>query len=168
MSHQGAALAVKFGVDGRRLATGGRDRTCRFWDVATGQPVGPVLELDGWVEDLSFSADGRRLATASGDGKVRIWTAELGDWLGPSLECKTWQVVLSADGERLATSDAFGEGSHWTLPRPFNYGRTNPRLWVESLTWQEMDEDGALSWLDAESRRERQERLQKEEAAARH
>jgi WD40 repeat protein len=45
----------------------------RFWDTATGLPIGPPLEHRGAVHALTFGPDGRRLATASADGLARYW-----------------------------------------------------------------------------------------------
>ena len=65
--------AVAFSPDGGRVATGGRDRTVRIWETATGALVGPILRHEGWVRAVAFSPDGRRLLTGSADGKARIW-----------------------------------------------------------------------------------------------
>jgi WD40 repeat protein len=73
--HVGEVTALAFSPDGKRLATGGKDRNIRLWDVETGQET---LLLKGhlWpLRAVAFSRDGRRLASGDSSGEVRIWEA---------------------------------------------------------------------------------------------
>ena len=36
----------------------------------------------------------------------------------------------------------------WTLPPPLQVGLEDAERWIEVLTWQEMDRNGVLTWLD--------------------
>jgi WD40 repeat protein len=160
MSHRGPVLAVVFSPDGRQLVTGSRDKTARFWSVATAQPTGLALEHRGWVEDVCFSRDGKRLATA-GEG-IRIWSAETGEKLGPPFEkSSSWEVAFSPDGNRLAGGPFLGFVHLWTVPPPLRGDLRHAELWVEVLTWQEMDQNGVLNWLDRATREARRAELEK-------
>jgi WD40 repeat protein len=153
-------LAVVFSPDGRQLVTGSRDKTARFWSVATAQPTGLALEHRGWVEDVCFSRDGKRLATA-GEG-IRIWSAETGEKLGPPFEkSSSWEVAFSPDGNRLAGGPFLGFVHLWTVPPPLRGDLRHAELWVEVLTWQEMDQNGVLNWLDRATREARRAELEK-------
>jgi WD40 repeat protein len=151
MMHRSSVLAVKFSPDGLHLVTGSRDGTARFWSVATSRPT-LLLEHRGWVEDLCFSADGSRIATVSSIDGIRIWSTETGEQIGPPLEdSAAWQVVFSPDGARIAASILNRPVRLWTLPPPLQVDLREAKRWVEVLTWQEMDANGVLTWLDRPS-----------------
>lgn len=59
--HNGGVPSLVFSHDGRRLASCGKDRMVRLWDVDQGTPVARY-EQPAAVQTLSFSADDRLLA----------------------------------------------------------------------------------------------------------
>jgi WD40 repeat protein len=77
---------VAYSPDGRTLASGGEDGTIRFWDPATGEPVGePLTGHRGGVWSVAYSPDGRMLASGGEDGSVRLWDPRTGQRLAPVL-----------------------------------------------------------------------------------
>jgi len=58
--------------DGTILATTPGDKTVRFWNVTTGDPVGQHLQHDG-ITAVRFSPSGEFVATAGLDGKICFW-----------------------------------------------------------------------------------------------
>ncbi|MGB7521273.1 MAG: WD40 repeat domain-containing protein [Spirulinaceae cyanobacterium] len=109
-SHEGGVRALTISPDGRILASGSRDKTIKFWRLATGE------EIQTWKSDslhrlavtaLAISPDGRMLASGSRDKTVKICEIGKGQLL------HTWEsyreeasqqitsVVFSKDGRNL-------------------------------------------------------------------
>src|SRR5262249_27204237 len=87
--------------DGRTLATGGRDRIVRLWDVSTGRPKEEMTGHHGQVLSLCFSPDGKTLA--SGAAFDDLGRAPNGERLAaPGGQAKLWDV---REGKRLRTLD---------------------------------------------------------------
>jgi tricorn protease-like protein len=71
--HSGRIPAMALSADGRRLATGGDDRTVKLWDVATGKMLHSFAGHTDTVLCVAFSHDGRRIASGGFDRTVRVW-----------------------------------------------------------------------------------------------
>jgi WD40 repeat protein len=72
--HEDQVYSLAFSPDGRRLATGSKDRTIRVWDVTTGRTAAVLRGHDDGVCQVVFSPDGQSLAsTDHAEGAVRLW-----------------------------------------------------------------------------------------------
>lgn len=71
--HRGTVLAVAFSLDGRLLASGGKDGTIRIWDVSAAKLVRQLRGHRGDVQAVAFSPDGRLFASGGEDRSVRLW-----------------------------------------------------------------------------------------------
>jgi WD40 repeat protein len=77
---------VAVSADGRRIVSGGEDRTVKVWDAQTGQDLLALQGHTGWVYSVAVSADGRRIVSGGGDrnnrggpGEVKVWDAPPAD-----------------------------------------------------------------------------------------
>jgi hypothetical protein len=71
--HNGLAPAMALSPDGKRLVTGGEDKTIRMWDVATGKELHQLKGHTDTVTSLAYAHDGRRIVSGSLDRTVRVW-----------------------------------------------------------------------------------------------
>jgi WD40 repeat protein len=75
--HAAGTLCLAFAPDGRTLASGGKDRVVRLWDLETGDELARFTLDEGEafseVFSVAFSSDGRLLAVGGRSAAVRIW-----------------------------------------------------------------------------------------------
>ncbi len=82
-AHSSNLSCIAISADGRRLATGGRDKTIRVWDTETWATIGSPVDSHGlWVTSVAFSRNGQQLASASSDGTVRLWDVTQANCVG--------------------------------------------------------------------------------------
>ena len=70
IGHRGAISVVVASAANRIVASGGTDGVVRLWDIATGEPAGPVLPHavgrgEGPITALALSYDGDSIASAA-------------------------------------------------------------------------------------------------------
>ena len=113
--------------DGRRLASGSRDRTARFWDLETGQCL-LILEIEDCITSVAISPDGKLLATGSLDRVVRIYDTERGT-LVERLEGhkdSVYSVAFSLSGHELLLATLDTVIKSWELITPRTTGLSQP------------------------------------------
>jgi WD40 repeat protein len=142
----GKIAATRLSPNGRYLAVFGFQITSivRLFEVATGRPVGPVLEHKTTVFDAAFSPDSRTLLTGSSDSTARLWAVPGGEPLARPLDLhRTVHLVAFApDGRSLATQDS-DLVRLWALPQ-----EGLPKLRVPLGCWGSfaaLSPDGALA-----------------------
>jgi WD40 repeat protein len=97
-------VATAISPDGKTLATAGKDKSIRFFDLATGKRTNVIRHVsDVW--SLAYSGDGKTLAASDGDKNVILWDADTlkeKATIG-GFETPVAMLALSPDGSLLAT-----------------------------------------------------------------
>jgi serine/threonine protein kinase/WD40 repeat protein len=138
--HTQAVECLALSPDGRRLLSGGQDRTMRLWDIQSGECVRMFTRFRGTVWSVAFSSDGRQALTASDPAAVQLWDlntgAEVRHFAGHTsgarcaafshdgrfvVGCafdKTMRLWDAGSGQELKCSDELGKGAWWLALSP--------------------------------------------------
>jgi len=111
--HTDAILHISYSPDGTRLASGGGDKTVRFWNVVTSLPSHTCTGHRHHVLCTAWSPDGASFASSDKSGEIRIWDPKTGKMkLSSALRGHTkWVTFLcfeplhsSTSAERMASA----------------------------------------------------------------
>jgi WD40 repeat protein len=116
--HAENITAIALSGDGKQIATGSGDDTCRLVDAANGKEL-QVLDQgnDYDVTCVAFSPDGKWVATGDGDNQVQLWSTAAGERL-QSLgdhEAAITGVIFARDGKRLVSASSDHSVRLWDL-----------------------------------------------------
>ncbi len=92
--HTGLVDTLAFTSDGKTLASSGRDKTIKLWNITTGELL-HTMNNGSVVYSVVFSADNQALVTASEDKKIRVWNVATGK-LTRTLSIHTGEVFAVA------------------------------------------------------------------------
>ncbi|MDB5310119.1 MAG: repeat-containing protein [Gemmataceae bacterium] len=132
------------------------------WALAgEGDPALPRFHPEGGIDRIAISPDGRYVLISGGpDRSARVWDVATGKPLGPP---PGWgggarPVAFSPDGRWLTVGDVYGRITIWAPPAPIEGETGRIKLWVQTLTGLEIDDQGVIRSLapDALAERRRQ------------
>ena len=124
--HTGGVTSVAVFPDGKRAATGSRDRTVKIWDLDNVRVLRTLEGHKGAVLAVAVSKDGKLVASAGADHVVRVWDAANGDLIA-MLQGHTGDVIgvaflpdgqlLSGGNDGLRRWDVDKEQTVWRTPQ---------------------------------------------------
>jgi len=142
--HSQGIWSVAYPPDGLTLASGGRDRYVRLWDIETGRLLRSLRGHTMDIRQVAFSPDGQILASASEDRTIRLWNPQSGGTVkvlfsrydhavnsisfspdglmlargGQNEDIKIWEVTTGTELMTLLGKDQYDH--HWSVCTAFS------------------------------------------------
>ncbi len=115
--HPGSIQTVAFSPDGQIVAVGGDDATVRFYESATGEPIGTPMIHPMAVRAVVFAPNGEAIVTTCEDSYVRFWEVKTSQRIGPTLlhKASVLGVAYSPDGRIVVTGSTDSTARLWDV-----------------------------------------------------
>src|SRR5262245_770458 len=116
-----SVLCLAVSGDGKRIASGGCDRTVRVWEYPSCKLEQSIENHADWVLGVTFAPDGKHLLTCSRDKTAKVWdlAAKESVLTFPEHQAPVFGIAVKADSKagfsggadkQLRTWNAVGEG----------------------------------------------------------
>ena len=117
------------------------------------------------ITDVAFSPNGKNMLTGSVDHTAQLWDVATQKPIGTPFrhDAVVKSVAFRPDGKAVLTGSFNRTARLWKgPPEPIHGNVTVERivLWTQVITGQELDTNGTIHGLDADTWRERRQQLQ--------
>ncbi len=155
-----SAVPVAFYPNGKDILLV-KDGIAQVWDTAANRLTGqPPFHPEGGIRKVALAPDGRTVLISGPERLARLWDVATGKAIGPPIVLDGARpVAVFPNGHTLAVGGAGGRIVVWDVPEPMLGTPQRLRLWIEVLTGMQLDSRGAVSTLDSEALRSRQQKL---------
>lgn len=118
-AHDQKVLALARSVDGRLIASSGRDRKVALWDATSGRALSPI-DCEEYVTHLSFSSDATLLVGVATSGRLFLWKTDSGGLhreivTSPLSALAAAGAVFLPDGKAIVTNNKDGTLHIWDI-----------------------------------------------------
>ncbi|HEV2948059.1 MAG TPA: protein kinase [Gemmataceae bacterium] len=123
--HSGPVEQVGFSSDGKvsftlchvRSSASEQHSEVRLWDLASGQPIGKPVVMQGLVAKAALTPDARALVMAGPGSQAQIWDVATGQTMGPPLrhQGQVTSISFSNNSEIVMTGSADHTACLWNI-----------------------------------------------------
>ena len=128
--HTERVNSVAFSPDGKKLISGGHDKTVRLWNaetssLSTSELLHTLEDHTDYVLSVAFSPEGNKFASSDGDLTIRLWDTHTNQVLHTLKSYDSYyyhnetnwvyDIAFSIDGKTLASADRNGRARLWDV-----------------------------------------------------
>ena len=110
-------VPLQFNYQSDTCISGSIDRTCKIWDIASGECIHTLRGHNDEILDVCYNATGSKLVTASADGTSRVFNTMTGACQSILIghEGEISKVAFNPQGARILTASSDKTARVWDV-----------------------------------------------------